>query len=113
MTSSKSWTSCLQSCEYVPILFIAIFVDKGSRRNTEKERQNLQSDRERRNTILRAHETELHQLQLRETDLRSQVREKDSLKQGVEAMNVEMKSVTSQLKVNRTVSVHKQGIDCH
>ncbi|KAH9179304.1 P-loop containing nucleoside triphosphate hydrolase protein [Lactarius sanguifluus] len=41
-------------------------------RNTEKERQNLQSDRDRRNTILRAHETELHQLQLRETDLRSQ-----------------------------------------
>ncbi|KAH9042066.1 hypothetical protein EDB85DRAFT_2071691 [Lactarius pseudohatsudake] len=58
-------------------------------RNTEKERQNLQSDRERRNTILRAHETELHQLQLRETDLRSQVREKESLKKSVEAMHLE------------------------
>jgi hypothetical protein len=103
MTSSKSWTSCLQSCEYVPILFVAIFTDKSSRRNTEKERQNLQSDRERRNTILRTHETELHQLQLRETDLRSQVREKETLKQGVEAMHLEMKSVTSQLKVTNTV----------
>jgi len=89
------------------------FTDKGSRRNTEKERQNLQSDRERRNTILRAHETELHQLQLRETDLRSQVREKESLKKGVEAMHLEMTSVASQLKVNRTCSLHKQGIDRH
>ncbi|KAH8998513.1 hypothetical protein EDB92DRAFT_1835583 [Lactarius akahatsu] len=67
-------------------------------RNTEKERQNLQSDRERRNTILRAHETELHQLQLRETDLRSQVREKESLKKSVEAMHLEVTSTTSQLK---------------
>ena len=79
------------------------FTDQGPRRNTEKERQNLQSDRERRNTFLRAHETELHQLQLRENDLRSQVREKESLKQGVEAMRLEMNSVTSQLKVNNTV----------
>ncbi|KAN0125486.1 P-loop containing nucleoside triphosphate hydrolase protein [Lactarius tabidus] len=83
-------------------------------RNTEKERQNLQSDRERRNTILRGHETELHQLQLRETDLRSQVREKDSLKQGVEAMNVEMKSVTSQLKELDVQILEGQGpIDAH
>ncbi|KAI9443279.1 hypothetical protein H4582DRAFT_1808403 [Lactarius indigo] len=67
-------------------------------RNTEKERQNLQSDRERRNTILRTHETELHQLQLRETDLRSQVREKESLKKGVETMHLELTSTTSQLK---------------
>ncbi|KAI0304359.1 hypothetical protein B0F90DRAFT_1666864 [Multifurca ochricompacta] len=58
-------------------------------RNTEKEKQNLQNDRERRNNILRAHETELHQLQLRETDLRSQVREREALREGVEAMQLE------------------------
>jgi hypothetical protein len=90
---------------------LCYFTDQGPRRNTEKERQNLQSDRERRNTILRAHETELHQLQLRENDLRSQVREKESLKQGVEVMRLEMNSVTSELKVNRRCPLHKQRID--
>ena len=28
MTFSKSWTSCLQTCEYIPILFIANITDK-------------------------------------------------------------------------------------
>lgn len=74
------------------------------RRNTEKEKQNLQNDRERRNNILRAHETELHQLQLRETDLRSKVREKEALQRSVEAMQLEMATLTSQLKV-ATVSL--------
>jgi DNA repair protein RAD50 len=69
------------------------------RRNTEKEKQNLQNDRERRNNILRAHETELHQLQLRETDLRSKLREKEALQKSVEAMQLEVASLTSQLKV--------------
>jgi uncharacterized protein YlxW (UPF0749 family) len=69
------------------------------RRNTEKEKQNLQNDRERRNNIIRTHETELHQLQLQETDLRSKVREKEALQRSVEAMQLEMTSLTNQLKV--------------
>lgn len=69
------------------------------RRNTEKEKQNLQNDRERRNNILRTHETELHQLQLQETDVRSKVREKEALQKSVEAMQLEMGSLNNQLKV--------------
>jgi DNA repair protein RAD50 len=69
------------------------------RRNTEKEKQNLQNDRERRNNIIRTHETDLHQLQLQETDLRSKVREKEALQRSVEAMQLEMTSLTNQLKV--------------
>jgi hypothetical protein len=69
------------------------------RRNTEKEKQNLQNDRERRNNILRTHETELHKLQLQETELRSKVREKEALQKSVEAMQQEMTSLNSQSKV--------------
>ncbi|KAH9986706.1 hypothetical protein BJV77DRAFT_52857 [Russula vinacea] len=67
-------------------------------RNNEKEKQNLQNDRERRNNIIRTHETDLHQLQLQETDLRSKVREKEALQRSVEAMQLEMTSLTNQLK---------------
>lgn len=69
------------------------------RRNTEKEKQNLQNERERRNNILRTHGDELHKLQLQETDLRSKVREKEALQRSVEAMRQEMSSLSSQLKV--------------
>jgi DNA repair protein RAD50 len=69
------------------------------RRNTEKEKQNLQNDRERRNNIIRTHETDLHQLQLQETDLRGKVREKEALQRSVEAMQLEMTSLANQLKV--------------
>jgi hypothetical protein len=69
------------------------------RRNTEKEKQNLQNDRERRNNILRAHETELHKLQLQETELRSKVREKEALQKSVEAMKQEVASLNTQSKV--------------
>ena len=69
------------------------------RLNSEKEKQNLQNDRERRNNIIRTHETDLHQLQLQETDLRSKVREKEALQRSVEAMQLEMTSLTNQLKV--------------
>jgi DNA repair protein RAD50 len=69
------------------------------RRSTEKEKQNLQNDRERRNNILRTHEDELHKFQLQETDLRSKVREKEALQRSAEAMQQEMTSLSSQLKV--------------
>lgn len=48
---------------------------------------------------MRANETELHQLQLQETDLRSKVREKETLQKSVEAMQLETTSLTGQLKV--------------
>ncbi|KAI9509211.1 P-loop containing nucleoside triphosphate hydrolase protein [Russula earlei] len=67
-------------------------------RNTEKEKQNVQNDRERRSNVLRANETELHQLQLQETDLRSKVREKEAHQKSVEAMQLEMASLTNQMK---------------
>ncbi|KAF8476550.1 P-loop containing nucleoside triphosphate hydrolase protein [Russula ochroleuca] len=78
-------------------------------RNTEKEKQNLQNDRERRNNIIRTHETELHQLQLQETDLRSKVREKEALQRSVEAMQLEMTSLTNQLKELEVQILEGQG----
>lgn len=78
-------------------------------RNTEKEKQNLQNDRERRNNILRTHEDELHKLQLQETDLRSKVREKEALQRSIEAMQQEMKSLSSQLKELDAQIVEGQG----
>ena len=48
---------------------------------------------------MRTHETELHQLQMQETDLRSKVREKEALQRSVEAMQLEMTSLANQLKV--------------
>ncbi|KAH9969662.1 P-loop containing nucleoside triphosphate hydrolase protein [Russula dissimulans] len=67
-------------------------------RNAEKERQNVQNDRERRSNIVRTHETELNRLQLQETDLRSKVREKEALQDSVAAMQLEVSSLTNQLK---------------
>jgi DNA repair protein RAD50 len=78
---------------------VAISLMTFCRRNTEKEKQNLQNDRERRNNILRTHGDELHKLQLQETDLRSKVKEKEALQRSVEAMQQEMTSLSSQLKV--------------
>ncbi|KAN0123479.1 P-loop containing nucleoside triphosphate hydrolase protein [Russula decolorans] len=78
-------------------------------RNTEKEKQNLQNDRERRNNILRTHEDELHKFQLQETDLRSKVREKEALQKSVEAMQQEMTSLSSQLKELDMQIVEGQG----
>ena len=83
------------------------------RRNTEKEKQNIQNDRERRNNILRTHETELHQLQLRETDLRSKVREKEALQKSVEAMQLETAALTSQLKVMTGGLLYRNETDCY
>jgi len=84
-------------------MLVVISLMNYRRRNTEKERQNLQNDRERRNNSLRTHETELHELRLKETELRSEVREKEALQQSIEAMKVETTSLTSQLKVNDTM----------
>ena len=81
-----------------PYAFVISFMDSW-RRNAEKEKQNVQNDRERRSNILRTHETDLHQLQLQETDLRSKVREKEALQNSVEAMQLEVSSLTNQLKV--------------
>lgn len=81
------------------ILLVVVLLMNYFRRNTEKEKQNLQNERERRNNILRTHETELHQLQLQETELRSKVREKEALQRSIEAMQLEMTSLSNQLKV--------------
>ncbi|KAI0269907.1 hypothetical protein BC834DRAFT_819813 [Gloeopeniophorella convolvens] len=67
-------------------------------RSTDKEKQNLQNDRERRNSVLRTQEAELHDLELRESNLQSRVRERATLRGSIEAMQQEMTSLTSQLK---------------
>ena len=90
----------LSATLWVPfILLVVVLLMNHFRRNTEKEKQNLQNERERRNNILRTHETELHQLQLQETELRSKVREKEALQRSIEAMQLEMTSLSNQLKV--------------
>ncbi|KAI0050377.1 hypothetical protein FA95DRAFT_1555700 [Auriscalpium vulgare] len=67
-------------------------------RACESQKQTLATERERRNNLLRQRETEHHKLQLRESDLRSQLKEKDALKQNIEGKRTEISSLDTEIK---------------
>ncbi|KAI0057825.1 hypothetical protein BV25DRAFT_1994717 [Artomyces pyxidatus] len=78
-------------------------------RATEKEKQNVTSDRERKINILRGHQNDLHKLQLHESELRNQVREKEALQKSIEEKQQEIVSLTSRIKDLDIKIVEGQG----
>ena len=57
------------------------------------------TDRETKNSALRAHETDLHRLELEESECRNQLRDKDELERRIEEMKAEIAAGNVRLKV--------------
>ena len=72
---------------------------KKFRRTNDREKQILTTERDRQSNAQRTYENDLHQMQLRETRLTSQIRDKDTLEANIEIMKKEITSCTARLKV--------------
>jgi len=68
-------------------------------RSNEHERQTLQTEKEKAHNILRTHEKDLGDMQLREVNLRSQIKDRVMLENQVEEMNAEIATASQNLKV--------------
>ncbi|KAL1950586.1 hypothetical protein VTO73DRAFT_5710 [Trametes versicolor] len=67
-------------------------------RTNEREKQNLLTDRDRQNTALRSLETDLHRLELEESQCRNQLRDKDELERRIAEMRAEISAANVRLK---------------
>ncbi|RPD62360.1 hypothetical protein L227DRAFT_34009 [Lentinus tigrinus ALCF2SS1-6] len=67
-------------------------------RANEREKQRLLTDRDSKNSALRTHETELHRLELEESECRNQLRDKDELERRIEEMKTEIAAANIRLK---------------
>jgi predicted nucleic acid-binding Zn-ribbon protein len=68
-------------------------------RSNERERQTLQTEKERAHNALRTHEKDLSDMQLREVNLRSQLKDRDMLEKQVEEMKTEVAAASQNFKV--------------
>ncbi len=69
------------------------------RRANEREKQSLLVDRDAKNNAVRTHETELHRLELEESECRNKLRDKDELERRIEEMKAEIVAANTRLKV--------------
>ncbi|KIK01859.1 hypothetical protein K443DRAFT_678003 [Laccaria amethystina LaAM-08-1] len=67
-------------------------------RQVALDRGSITADRDRQNNIVRTHETSLHQMELKERDLLSEIREKNNLEEQVVKMKNDVVLHTAQLK---------------
>ncbi|KAH9854720.1 hypothetical protein C2E23DRAFT_726150 [Lenzites betulinus] len=67
-------------------------------RACEREKQNLQTDRDRQNSALRSLETDLHRLELEESQCQNKLRDKDELERRNAEMKTEIATATARLK---------------
>lgn len=72
---------------------------KKFRRTNDREKQILTTERDRQSNAQRTYENDLHQMQLRETRLTSQIRDKDMLEANIGMVKKEITSCTARLKV--------------
>lgn len=80
----------------------------GHRRTNEREKQNLLTDRDRQNVALRSLETDLHRLELEESQCRNQLRDKDELERRIAEMRAEISAANVRLKVGPRI--HRRGV---
>ncbi|KAI0822321.1 hypothetical protein BC628DRAFT_691139 [Trametes gibbosa] len=67
-------------------------------RTCEREKQNLQTDRDRQNSALRSLETDLHRLELEESQCQNQLHDKDELERRITEMKTEIGTANARLK---------------
>ncbi|CDO71491.1 hypothetical protein BN946_scf184909.g85 [Trametes cinnabarina] len=67
-------------------------------RTNEREKQNLLADRDRQNAALRSLETDLHRLELEESQCQNQLRDKDELERRIAEMKAEIAAANTRLK---------------
>lgn len=70
-------------------------------RSNERERQALQTEKERAHNALRTHEKDLNDMQLREVNLKSQLKDRNMLEKQVEEMKTEVDTVSRNFKVGK------------
>lgn len=68
-------------------------------RSNERERQTLQTEKERAHNALRIHEKDLNDMQLREVNLKSQLKDRSTLEKQVEEMKAEAAAASQNFKV--------------
>jgi len=68
-------------------------------RSNERERQTLQNEKERAQNALRTHEKDLSDMQLREANLNSRIKDRTMLEKQVEEMKAEVTTASQNLKV--------------
>ena len=73
--------------------------DSGRSRDNEREKQQLLADRDRQNAVLRSLETELHRMELEESQCQNQLRDKDELERRIVEMKTEIAAANTRLKV--------------
>jgi DNA repair protein RAD50 len=69
------------------------------RRNLERAKQHLMNDRERQRETVRTIENNVHSMELKERDLKTEIREKTALEERVESMKKDIITFNSRLKV--------------
>ena len=70
-------------------------------RSNERERQTLQTEKERALNALRTHERGLGDMQLQEANLKSQVKDRTMLEKQLEEMKAEVATASQNFKVGR------------
>ena len=68
-------------------------------RSNERERQALQNEKERAHNALRTHEKDLSDMQLREVNLNSQLKDRTMLEKQAEEMKTEVTTASQSFKV--------------
>ena len=69
------------------------------RRTNDREKQSLMTERERQNNAQRTYENDLHAMQMKESNLKIQIRDKDTLEASIETMKNDISTFTTRLKV--------------
>lgn len=68
-------------------------------RSNERDRQTLQNEKERAHNALRIYEKDLNDMQLREVNLKSQLKDRSALEKQVEEMKAEVATASQNFKV--------------
>ena len=87
---------CVVPSRLSGIVFCVLIL--GRSRSNERERQALQTEKERASNALRTHEKDLNDMQLREVNLKSQLKDREILERQVEEMKAEVAAVSQNSK---------------
>ena len=86
-----------------PSCFLCYYVRRADclwrSRSNERERQTLQTEKERAHNALRTHEKDLGEMQLREVNLKSQIKDRTTLEKQAEDMKAEVATASQNFKV--------------
>ena len=92
---------CVVPCATIPSALIA---SRHSRSN-ERERQALQNEKERAHNALRTHEKDLSDMQFREVNLNSQLKDRTMLEKQAEEMKAEVTAASQNFKVRSVLLI--------